>query len=125
MTTTKNLLNKKIIIIEDHKDMRELIKKEFALTGSILFEADGGIQALKILKENEMDLVISDLVMIHGDGLWLMTKMKNEINYSPKIFLCSGYGNHLTDRMKELGILHIFDKPLKKNDMVPTILSYL
>jgi DNA-binding NtrC family response regulator len=123
--TNKNLKDKKILIIEDHKDIRELIKQEFASTGGILFEAEGGIEAFKILKNNPMDVIISDLVMIHGDGLWLVTKIKSEIKNSPKIFLCSAYGNHLTERMKELGILHIFDKPLKKNNMVATILSYL
>ncbi len=123
MNNLPSLQGKTILIVEDESELRGFLNNIFFNTGSEIFEAQGGYEALEILKSRSIDIVISDLVMVQGDGLWLFTKIKDELNYVPKIYLCSAYGSRLSDVMKSLGVLSIFQKPYQKHTLLDTIMN--
>jgi signal transduction histidine kinase/ligand-binding sensor domain-containing protein/DNA-binding response OmpR family regulator len=68
----------KILLVEDNLDMRsyitEILGKEYAVD-----ETRNGVEALNALKENDYDLIISDIMMPEMDGIELCKKIKSSI----------------------------------------------
>ena len=58
-----------ILIVEDEKNMQSIIAEYMQRGGHTCFTADDGVDALMILKNNPMDLMILDVMMPHLDGL--------------------------------------------------------
>lgn len=78
---------KKILVIEDEADIRELIVKEFSGEFSV-FEADNGKEGLRKCIEINPDLVICDVLMPEMSGLVFCEKIrKNESFKNMPIFL--------------------------------------
>ena len=52
-----------ILIVEDEKNMQEIIAEYMRRSNHTCFTADDGTDALMILKNNPMDLMILDIMM--------------------------------------------------------------
>ena len=57
-----------ILIVEDEKAMQDIIADYMRKGGHTCFTADDGVDALVILKNHPMDLIILDVMMPHLDG---------------------------------------------------------
>ena len=75
-----------ILIVEDEKNMQDIIAEYIKKGGHTCFTADDGIEALMILKNNPMDLMILDIMMPHIDG-FTVCKMAREMSNMPVIML--------------------------------------
>lgn len=75
-----------ILIVEDEKNMQEIIAEYMQRGGHTCFTADDGIDALMVLKNNPMDLMILDLMMPSLDG-FSVCKMARELSTLPIIML--------------------------------------
>ncbi len=76
----------KILIIEDEKKMQEIIAEYMQRGGHTCFTADDGMDALLMLKNNPMDLMILDIMMPHVDG-FSVCKIAREMSNLPIIML--------------------------------------
>ena len=76
----------KILIVEDEKNMQEIIAEYMRRGGHTCFTADDGMDALLALKNNPMDLMILDIMMPHLDG-FSVCKMAREMSSLPIIML--------------------------------------
>lgn len=76
----------KILIVEDEKNMQEIIAEYMQRGGHTCFMADDGMDALLALKNNPMDLMILDIMMPHLDG-FSVCKMAREMSSLPVIML--------------------------------------
>lgn len=68
-----------ILIVDDEKNIRELLKDILSPYYQIL-EADDGQQALDIIKYNHPDIIISDVMMPNMDGMSLISRLKSNLN---------------------------------------------
>lgn len=75
-----------ILIVEDEKNMQEIIVEYMHRGGHTCYAADDGVDALMILKNNPMDLMILDIMMPHLDG-FSVCKMAREMSNLPIIML--------------------------------------
>lgn len=57
-----------ILIVEDEKNMQNIIAAYLRRGGHVCYTADDGVDALMILKNNPMDLMLLDVMMPHLDG---------------------------------------------------------
>jgi CheY-like chemotaxis protein len=82
---------KRILVVDDVKTIRTVICALFKSEGFETFEADNGVNALEILKNNRIDLVITDLSMPQMGGFELLEKIKNDenLNSIPVVVLTS------------------------------------
>jgi len=69
---------KKILIVEDHEPLRQLLKIGLAPTGATILEASNGKEGLHSIREENPDLVLLDLMMPVMDGLTLLRKVREE-----------------------------------------------
>lgn len=75
-----------ILIVEDEKNMQDIIAEYMQRGGHTCFTADDGIDALMILKNNPMDLMILDIMMPNLDG-FSVCKVAREMSSFPIIML--------------------------------------
>lgn len=99
-----------ILIVEDEKNMQDIIVTYMQRGGHTCFTADDGLDALMILKNNPMDLMILDVMMPHLDG-FSVCKMAREMSNMPIIMLTAKGGED--DKLKgyEYGADDYMTKP--------------
>ena len=100
----------KILIVEDEKNMQEIIAEYMRRGGHTCFTADDGMDALLALKNNPMDLMILDITMPHLDG-FSVCKMAREMSSIPIIMLTAK--SNEDDKLKgyDLGADDYMTKP--------------
>ncbi len=68
----------KILIVDDEKNIREVIREYATLEGYEVMEADSGVKALELLNNNKFDLMILDIMMPIMDGFTLLNSIPKE-----------------------------------------------
>lgn len=66
-----------ILIVEDDKNLRKLIKTCLKRENYQTYEATNGVEALDILDENYIDLIVTDIMMPQIDGYELTRELRN------------------------------------------------
>ena len=99
-----------ILIVEDEKNMQNIICEYMHRGGHTCFTADDGVDALMLLKNNPMDLMILDIMMPHLDG-FSVCKTAREMSSMPIIMLTAKGGED--DKLKgyEYGADDYMTKP--------------
>lgn len=99
-----------VLIVEDEKNMQDIIVEYMRRGGHTCFTADDGVDSLMVLKSNPMDLMILDVMMPHLDG-FSVCKMAREMSNMPIIMLTAKGGED--DKLKgyEYGADDYMTKP--------------
>jgi DNA-binding response OmpR family regulator len=113
-----------VLIVEDDRELREMLKMSLQRRGFTVLEAENGKDALSRFKPLVTDLVVTDLIMPEEDGLKVVIKVR-ELKPSIKIIAISGGGKvgpgSYLNLAKALGADAIFPKPFSINDLVAKI----
>jgi ligand-binding sensor domain-containing protein/signal transduction histidine kinase/DNA-binding response OmpR family regulator len=107
-----NSFKREILLVEDNKEILEFISNE--LTSDYLVrKALNGIEGLEIIKEGNIQLVISDIMMPVMDGLELCKRIKTNLEYShiPIILLTAKNSLHAKIEGLEIGADAYIEKP--------------
>lgn len=75
-----------ILIVEDEKNMQDIICEYMRRGGHTCFTADDGVDALMLMKNNPVDLMVLDIMMPHLDG-FSVCKTAREMSSLPIIML--------------------------------------
>lgn len=104
---------KKILIAEDNEDLRVLIAESMADEFDITQAADG-LEALQLISETDFDLIISDIMMPHKDGVSLCSDVKGDINTSHIPFILLTAKTSLESKIEGVGTGAdmYFEKPI-------------
>lgn len=70
-------LDKKILVVDDEKHIKVLLKEFFSFNGYEIFEASNGIEALDILNEKSCSLLITDMNMPYMNGIELVQRIRS------------------------------------------------
>ncbi|HET6864034.1 MAG TPA: response regulator [Candidatus Saccharimonadales bacterium] len=66
----------KIAVIEDERSIREMYRMRFEAAGYQVYEAEDGIEGLKVIETNNPDIVLLDLRMPRLSGKEMLEKMR-------------------------------------------------
>ena len=113
---------KVILIVDDEPDICMLLEDDLAEAGYQIFSAHSGNEAYQIIKNQEIDAVLTDVRMPKVNGL-LLAKFINSKSTVP-IVMMSGYP--IGDVEKELDDLKIHSfltKPFDKNKVLTVLES--
>jgi two-component system, chemotaxis family, chemotaxis protein CheY len=105
-----------ILIVDDSAPMRAVIKKIIKASGfdvGQFFEASNGLEALKVLSEEWLDLVLSDYNMPDMNGLELVEKMKNDetLKSMPVVMITTEGSRERFEEFMAKGIMGYIKKP--------------
>jgi CheY-like chemotaxis protein len=105
--------NHRILIVDDDQSLRKLMHETLEAIGYMAVSASDGVDAIKLVKTEQIDLVIADISMPEMDGLQLLQQVKE---YNPKIpvLLITGVNmNNIKDRVYQYGADAFLDKPFR------------
>ena len=81
-----------VLFVDDEIQVLKAIKRGVHLEGYNKFFANSGNEALEIIKEHNISVVVSDMKMPEMDGIQLLKKV-NEIDKNIKKIILSGYAS--------------------------------
>jgi DNA-binding NtrC family response regulator len=111
----------KILITDDERAIRRALREILEFEGYQIEEAENGMDALKLLREQSFDLVFCDIKMPQLDGLELLSKIKEE-GIKSLIIMISGHGTVETAvQAIKNGAFDFIEKPLDLNRILVTI----
>lgn len=87
---------KKILVVDDEENIRELYREEFEEMGFEVTTAPDGARALAAIDTQEFDLVTLDMRMPDMDGIDTLRKMKEKDSSLP-IIICTAYEEYKQD----------------------------
>lgn len=89
-----------ILIVEDDRRINELIRRTLNMTGHMGVPAFSSREALSVLEEKRIDLILLDIGLPDMDGFALMRQIAREFNGIPVI--CVTARDEVPDRVKGL-----------------------
>jgi DNA-binding response OmpR family regulator len=80
---------KKILIIEDHTDLANILTLNLSDLDYDVKHAADGLKGLNLIENETFDLVILDLMLPGMDGIEICRRIRNQNNYTPVLMLTS------------------------------------
>ncbi|MFQ5636913.1 MAG: response regulator [bacterium] len=109
-----------ILIIDDNRTNRLILRKTLTAWGFKVWEADSGREGIALLQEKQtkFDLVILDHQMPGMDGVEVARVIREDLkNNKIKLFLLSSWGRISAKLRKELHLSKSITKPVKQSEL--------
>ncbi|QKI88308.1 sigma-54-dependent transcriptional regulator [Thiomicrorhabdus xiamenensis] len=112
----------KLLIVDDEKDIRNLMQEIFAEEGYQVATAANGIQAKQAWRQSLPDIMFLDVWMPDVDGISLLKEMQEEaLLEHTKVIMMSGHGTIETAiEATRLGAYDFLEKPLSLAKLIVT-----
>ena len=114
-----------VLLIDDSKLSRMMIKKELSSLDVDIREADGGQKGLDLYEEKKADIVFLDLTMPEMDGFETLENLLNIDPAAKVIILTADVQSGSTKRAMDLGALKVMHKPSNVEDFKAAIKEFL
>jgi len=117
-----------ILLIDDDLLVRSTLEDTLSSAGFNVMTAANGSHAESMMKGNQIDLVITDIMMPQVDGIETIRRLR-EMHGTVKILAISGggpsLGTGLLDLARKIGADRSLPKPFMPNDLLNTIRDML
>ena len=110
----------KILIVDDESMIRNVLREYVEFEGNEAFEAEDGMQAVKMCRENTFDLVLMDVMMPHLDGYSAVKEIK-KIKDVPVIMLSARGEEYDKLFAFEIGVDDYVTKPFSPKEVMARI----
>jgi signal transduction histidine kinase len=81
-----------ILLVDDEPDIRDVLSLTLSDMGCQVYEAENGDEALRIFKDVQPSMVMTDIKMPGMDGIELLQKIKHE-NPETEVIMITGHGD--------------------------------
>ncbi|WP_137402995.1 hybrid sensor histidine kinase/response regulator transcription factor [Echinicola rosea] len=117
---------KRVLAVDDNPQLRQYIKKIFETQFQVVL-AESAEQALEIVEGQEIDLIISDVVMKGMNGVELCKELKSreEYRYIPMVLLTASASDSVKLKGIEVGADDYITKPFDKNYLMARVKGIL
>ncbi|MBB3070633.1 DNA-binding response OmpR family regulator [Paenibacillus baekrokdamisoli] len=114
----------KLLVVDDDPHIRELVKLFLIREGFEVIEASDGIDALRILETEQVDMAIIDVMMPNMDG-WALCKELRENTETPVLMLTAK--GETSQKLKgfELGADDYLVKPFEPLELIVRVKALL
>jgi len=85
-------MKKTILLVDDEPDIRDVLSLYLADMGYQVYEAENGDEALRIFRDVQPSMVMTDIKMPGMDGIELLKKVKHE-NPETEVIMITGHGD--------------------------------
>ena len=97
-----NMGNSKILIIDDEKDILDLLEACLLKEGfSAIYKAAGGLEGIRLCRDEKPDIIVLDIMLPDIDGFEVCRKLR-EFTFAPVLFLSAR--EEEVDKLLGLGI---------------------
>ena len=113
-----------ILVCDDEKDIVSALKIYLMADGYQVFEAYNGKEALEVLKEQDIHLVLMDIMMPEMDGIAAMVKIRETSNVPVILLTANDTDGDIVNGL-ELGADDYITKPFDMEEVLARIESNL
>ncbi len=113
-------MTKKVIVIDDEPGIRTMIQFELSAKEFDVVIASSGMEALKVLEKEPVDLVITDMRMPVMDGLDTAFAIK-KLDANVPIILMTGYVEDRVEKVLELKNVKFLQKPFSLDELMEIV----
>ncbi len=108
---------KQILVVDDETNLRRVLSAQLVRDGYDVHEAGDGADAISLLKEHHIDLVITDLKMPHVDGMELLRNALRDDPNRPVIMLTAYATIENAVEALKTGAFDFITKPFDQNEV--------
>ena len=110
----------KILIVDDEEMIRTVLKEYIEFEGNSAFEAKDGMEAVKLCRENDYDLILMDVMMPQLDGFSAVKEIKKTKDIP--VIMLSARGEEYDKLFAfELGVDDYVTKPFSPKEVMARI----
>jgi len=126
MSTTRDKIPK-ILVIDDEKDIRDLICKILDKNGYYAQSAENGKQGMIYQQKEKFDIIITDIFMPEKEGIETIIDLKKRYPDIKIIAISGGTRGGTADYLemaKQFGADYSFHKPFNVNEVVKIVKEF-
>ena len=113
--------DRKILVVDDEEDLRELHRENLEGAGFVCFTASSGQAALAVLAAEEIDLAVVDVMMPDMSGLDLFTEVKEKFPRTAVLFVSAEDRIDVAVSQIKGGALDYLVKPVDKAKLIEAV----
>jgi CheY-like chemotaxis protein len=111
-----------VVVADDVLEIQQLLHEWLSGIGCVVMCVSTGREAVRLLRMQQVDVVITDILMPDGDGLEVISELKRT-HASTRVLAISGGGNHLRAHeclkfAKGLGAHGMLMKPFNRQQLL-------
>ena len=114
----------RILVIDDDSQIRELLRKILEREGYEVFLAQDGEEGVKLQRQTDADIIITDIIMPEKEGIETIVEIKRD-SPETKIIVISGGGRldatSLLEMADRLGVHYSFEKPFDRQELLAAV----
>lgn len=100
-----------IVIADDNRFSRRMLCRHVAALGHEISEAENGIEALRLIKEQNPDVVLTDLLMPEMSGIELLQHLQQEGIEVPCLVISADIQATTREEVMASGARNFLNKP--------------
>ena len=111
------------LVVDDSITMRRVTQRLLERRGAKVFTARDGLDAITVLQEHPVDIILLDIEMPRMDGYQLATHVRNDsrLKHLPIIMITSRSGEKHRAKAIEIGVNDYLSKPYQESQLISAI----
>ncbi len=116
----------KVLLVEDNEALRHLFARALRRCGCDVCEAEDGHVALRVVRDFEPHLVITDIMMPELDGIQLITLLKHSPSTAaiPVVVITADMTPEARRRAQAAGAADFIEKPLDIKTLLKRVSAF-
>jgi CheY-like chemotaxis protein len=114
-----------VLVVDDSRQIREILTRMLEQQGATVTAADTAIQALALLEQSRPDVLLSDLEMPEKDGYWLIRRVRalapNRGGLTPAACLTGSTDPEARARILRAGFQYHIAKPVDMSRLLGVV----
>jgi DNA-binding response OmpR family regulator len=107
-----------ILVVDDEPLLLKFVGDWFKSVAGKVFVAGDGVQAMKVLSQNAIDLIVTDVRMPVMNGISLLKEVKANRGNKVHVIFITGFADIEPCEAYDLGIEAILEKPFEFDDLL-------
>jgi DNA-binding NtrC family response regulator len=111
-----------ILVVDDDEALRETLA-DLLVPDYQVMTAASGKEAYEIVKQNSIDVVLSDVCMANGTGIELLQWIRASHGSHPAVVLITGHSQTATEEAIKIGAFAVLTKPFTRKSLIEILIS--
>ncbi len=111
-----------ILVVDDDEALRETLA-DLLVPDYQVQTAASGKEAYEVVKNNSIDVVLSDVCMANGTGIELLQWIRASHGARPAVVLITGHSQTATEDALKIGAFAVLTKPFTRISLIEILSS--